>query len=90
MKHKVVSWQMMYMICILSCGGGGENRYELKYQEQYTKSAFYYTMFFFFFVFSLFRAAPMAYGVSQARGPIGATATGLCHSHSNAESEPHL
>ena len=38
----------------------------------------------FFFVFlSFFRAAPMAYGGSRARGPIGATAAGLRHSHSN-------
>ena len=35
-------------------------------------------------------AAPAAYGGSQARGPIGAVAAGLHHSHSNAESEPHL
>jgi len=31
--------------------------------------------FWFLFV-CLFRATPMAYGVSQARGPIGAVATG--------------
>ena len=36
---------------------------------------------FFFFSFSLFRAAPAAYGGSQARGRIRATATGLHHSH---------
>ena len=47
--------------------------------------------FFFFFVFLLFLwAAPAAYGGSQARGRIGAVATGLCHSHSNMGSEPHL
>ena len=46
--------------------------------------------FFFFFVFCLFMAAPMAYGGSQARGPIGAIAAGLCHSHSNTGSESHL
>ena len=34
-----------------------------------------------------FRVAPMAYGISQARGQIGATAVGLCHSHSNVGSE---
>ena len=34
-----------------------------------------------------FRAAPMAYGSSQARGQIGATAAGLYHSHSNARSK---
>ena len=35
-------------------------------------------------------AIPAAYGSSQARGPIGAAAASLCHSHSNAESEPRL
>ena len=38
----------------------------------------------------LFRAAPVAHGGSQARGLIGAVATGLCQSHSNAGSEPRL
>ena len=46
--------------------------------------------FFVLFCFLLFRAAPVAYGGFQARGPIGATAAGLCHSHSNTGSEPHL
>ena len=32
----------------------------------------------------------MAYGGSQARGPIGAVATGLHHSHSNARSKLNL
>ena len=32
---------------------------------------------------TLFRAAPAAYGSSQARGRIAAIAAGLCHSHSN-------
>ena len=44
----------------------------------------------FFFFFLLFGAALTAYGSSQARGQIGATATGLHHSHSNVGSEPHL
>ena len=35
----------------------------------------------------LFRAAPMAYGNSQARGQIGAVAAGLCHSHSKVGSK---
>ena len=42
---------------------------------------------FFFFAF---RAAPTAYGVSQARGRIRATAAGLRHSHSHARSKPRL
>ena len=43
-----------------------------------------------FFLFLLFRAALVEYGDSQARSPIGATAAGLRHSHSNIRSETHL
>ena len=38
----------------------------------------------------LFRAAPLAYGGFQARGPIKAIAATLHHSHSNTGSEMHL
>ena len=48
------------------------------------------TIYIFLFVSCLFRAAPMACGVSQARGRIGATAAGLHHSHSNTRSKPPL
>ena len=41
---------------------------------------------FFFFVFLSFRATPTAYEGSQARGRIGAAASGLSHSHSNSNS----
>ena len=41
-------------------------------------------------LFAFSRAAPSAYGGSQARGRIGAVAAGLRQSHSNAGSEPHL
>ena len=43
-----------------------------------------------FFFFAISRAAPVAYGGSQARGPIEDIAAGLCHSHSNTGSEPCL
>ena len=43
-----------------------------------------------FFFFLLFRAAPAADGSSQVRGPIGAVAASLRHSHSNVGSEPCL
>ena len=43
-----------------------------------------------FFLLFFFRATPAAYGSSQARSRIKATAGGLCHSYSNAKSEPHL
>ena len=38
----------------------------------------------------LFRAAPAAYGGSQARDQIRAVAASLYHSHSNTRSELHL
>ena len=50
-------------------------------------------LLFFFFSSSfllLLRAACMAYGSSQARSQIRATAVGLCHSHSNTGSETCL
>ena len=37
-----------------------------------------------------FRAAPAAYGSSQARGRIEAAAASLCHSHINTRFEPYL
>ena len=40
-------------------------------------------LFFNFYVFCLFRATPAACWGSQARGWIGAVATGRCQSHSN-------
>ena len=39
--------------------------------------------------FFLFRATPMAYGSSQAKGRIRAAAAGLHHSHSNNRSKAH-
>ena len=42
------------------------------------------------FFFLLFRAAPTAYGSSQAKGRIGATAASLHHSHRISGSEQHL
>ena len=47
-------------------------------------------LFLFFPFFFFFRAAPTAYGSSQARGQIGAIASGLHHSHSKVGSKPCL
>ena len=41
---------------------------------------------FFLCLFAFSRAAPAAYGCSQARGRVGAVATGLHQSHSNSGS----
>ena len=45
--------------------------------------------FFVVVVVLFFRAAPKAYGGSQARGRIGVVAAGLPHSHNNARSLAH-
>ena len=48
----------------------------------------YFIYFIYLFIF-LFRAAPTAYGGSQARGLIRAVAGSLRHSHSNVGSLTH-
>ena len=48
------------------------------------------SFFFFICLFAFSRADPMAYGDSQARGLIGAVATSLHQSQSNAGSERRL
>ena len=47
-------------------------------------------LFFFFGLIVFSRAAPAAYGGSQARGQIRVVAAGLHHSHSNTGSELRL
>ena len=47
-------------------------------------------LFFFFFCLCHFRATPVAYGGSQARGGIRAIAADLSHSHSNVRSKLRL
>ena len=48
------------------------------------------SFFFSFCLFAFFRAAPMAYGGSQARGLMGAVGAGLRQTNSNARFELHL
>ena len=45
---------------------------------------------YFIFYNFFFKAAPMAHGISQARGGMGAIAVGLHHRHRNTRSEPLL
>ena len=55
-----------------------------------SSTPFFFFLFFFFGLFAFSRAAPAAYGGSQARSLIGAVAAGLRQSHSNVGSEPRL
>ena len=50
----------------------------------------YSVIVLFFNLFAISRAATTAYGGFQARGLIGAVATGVSQSHSNVGSEPCL
>ena len=50
---------------------------------------FIFNLIYFYFYF-FFRAVPTAYESFWARGRFRAAAANLCHSHSNARSEPHL
>ena len=58
----------------------------------FTRYRFLKVLFFilFYLIFCIFRAAPTAYGGSQARGRFRAVATGPHHSRSNTRSEPSL
>ena len=56
----------------------------------YSLNFFYFLFFPVSFLFCFSRDALVAYGGSQARGQIGATASSLHHSHSNEGSEPCL
>ena len=59
-------------------------------RQQWSVFWVFFGVFFVFFFFAFSSAAPAAYGGSQARGLMGAVATGLRQSHSNARSEPRL
>ena len=56
----------------------------------YQEFVVFYLFIFIFCLFAISWAAPVAYGGSQARSQMGAVATGLRHSHSNAGSESSL
>ena len=55
-----------------------------------TSTSLFFLCLFVCLFFAFLRATPAAHGGSQARAQIGAVATGLHHSHSNARSKPHL
>ena len=69
---------------------GNKTKLPITFHFFYLVSCISFFFLTFIFIFLLFRATPMAYRGSQARDRIEAVATGLCHSHSNAGSEPHL
>ena len=76
------------LYCKTPCRALAQVRVNFRYfQFVYHRKLFF---FFFFWSFVFSRAAPKAYGSSQARDGIRAVATGLHHSNSNEGSKPHL
>ena len=72
-------------------GGGGSgvgSKLGLPHNLLSNQDNFFCLFLFLFFCF--FRATPVAYGGSRARGQIGAAPAGLHHSHSNLGSESCL
>ena len=69
------------------CGGADTNTLNV---EMALELGLWRLEAFCLFVCLLFRATPAAYGDSQARGLIRATAAGPCHSHSITRSKLHL
>ena len=80
----------------MKCWKGSETEngsldFILEAMSSHWRVLFHFYLFIYLFgLFAFSRADPMAYGGSQARGLIGAVATGLRQSHSNAGSKPHL
>ena len=64
--------------------------YNLEQDKDAHSHHFLFVSFLVFLSFSLYRAASMAYGGSQARGLIRAVAADLCQNHSNARSKTGL
>ena len=74
---------------LLYAMGTDEKEKKERNSSKWAKNLFIYLFIYCLFAFS--RAAPSAYGGSQARGPIiGAVATGLHQSHSNRGSKLRL
>ena len=69
------------------------SRWTEKQRSVFRRDSPFSFFFFFFWLFVclfVFKATPVAYGSSQARGRIRAVGPGLHHSHSNVGSELRL
>ena len=76
-------------IFLMSCSSAVQMNYDVSHVI-FNFLTFYFFIYLFIYLFCLFRAAPVAYGGSQARGLIRAVAASLRQSHINARSEPSL
>ena len=93
--HRLVPEErhILFGVCVSLYMAGNQQKFvesiiKLWHKQKQPSQTWFSLSFFFFFAFS--RAAPEAYGGPPARDWIGAAASGLRQSHSNAGSEPHL
>ena len=84
-----IEFPLLYSRTLLLIHFKCSSLYLLTPNSQSIKPNSFFFSFFLFLNFCLFRATPAAYGGSQDRGPIGAVATSLHHSHSNTGSLTH-
>ena len=85
------STMLLYRTLLINASSLSHLFRDVSWKELKSLIAYLFLSFFFFFcLFAFSRAAPAAYGGSQARGVIRAVATGLHQSHSNMGSEPRL
>ena len=92
-KGKLKEWKKYYISAkglVTECKMNPRIIKRINQSGKARKLSLLVVFFFFFFFLLLFRAAPLAYGGSQARGLIRAAAACLHHSHSNTGSEPRL
>ena len=89
LKHRGIENKILNVLCFLAVTLLRQCMYFITGVHIYLYWYFFFCCCCSFLSFFL-RAAPTAYGGFQARGPIGAAAAGLHHSHSKAGSEPHL
>ena len=74
-----------------SCQSRARYEYRTRWLQKENFILFYFIFIYLFLsFFAISWPAPVGYGGSQARGPIGAVVAGLHQSHSNAGSEPRL
>ena len=84
-RHQSRGW------CVFGRGGSATGAKGKGTQRGTERTLFYFIIIINLFIyFANSWAAPAAYGGSQARGPIGAIAASLYHSHRHAGSEPCL
>ena len=86
--------QKGFLITSRKISSNTENKESKNYSRFYPPGTTFINMqmniILFIYLFLVFRATPVTYGSSLARGQVGAIPAGLHHSHTNEGSKPHV